>query len=100
MSTAEDNFNTICKIATVAQRPYKDGLDQIPPLVDLIWANPEEAVFDSSQELIMLQARSGYYEAARHALVGLQHAAVTELVKSFLCVVDSLSNLFLQITAR
>ncbi len=78
ISTAEDNFKTICKIATVAQRPYKDGLDQNPPLVDLMWADPTEAVFDPSQELIMLQARSGYFEAARHALVGLQHAAVTE----------------------
>ena len=87
ISTAEDNFKTICKVATVAQRPYKDGLDQNPPLVDLMWADPTEAVFDPSQEFIMLQARSGYFEAARHALVGLQHAAVTELVEPFLCVV-------------
>ncbi|KAH8896803.1 hypothetical protein GQ53DRAFT_890188 [Thozetella sp. PMI_491] len=78
ISTAEDRFETICKIATVAQRPFKDGLDQNPPVVDLVWGNPEDAVFDPNLELIMIEARTGFFEGVRHALVGLQHAAETE----------------------
>ncbi|KAK3372308.1 P-loop containing nucleoside triphosphate hydrolase protein [Podospora didyma] len=78
ITTKADNFGKICKIATVAQRPYRDGLDQDPPLVDLMWANPEDAVFDPDLELVMIESRNGYFESARHALVGLQHAAQTE----------------------
>lgn len=65
-------------VATVAQRPYKDGLDQKPPLVDIIWANPLDAVVDPELELIMVESRSGYFEAIRHTLVGLQNAASCE----------------------
>jgi helicase required for RNAi-mediated heterochromatin assembly 1 len=78
LSPKSDNFRTICKIATVAQRPYHDGLDQDPPLVDLQWARPEDAVFDPSLEMIMVESLHGYFESARHALIGLQHAARTE----------------------
>jgi helicase required for RNAi-mediated heterochromatin assembly 1 len=78
LSPKADNFRSICKIATVAQRPYRDGLDQDPPLVDLQWARPEDAVFDPSLEMIMVESLHGYFESARHALVGLQHAARTE----------------------
>ncbi|KAL8345942.1 hypothetical protein RB598_000049 [Gaeumannomyces tritici] len=87
ISTAEDKFQTICKIAVVAQRPYKDGLDQNPPLVDLLWADPNEAVFDPGLELVIVESRTGYYEAARHALTGLQHVAnePTTLDKYIVC---------------
>jgi helicase required for RNAi-mediated heterochromatin assembly 1 len=78
LSTKADGFKSICKIATVAQRPYRDGLDQDPPEVDLLWANPEDAVLDPALEMIMVESLHGYYESARHALVGLQHAAQTE----------------------
>ncbi|KAK0716906.1 P-loop containing nucleoside triphosphate hydrolase protein [Lasiosphaeria miniovina] len=77
ISTKDNNFKTICKIATIAQRPYRDGLDQDPPLVDLMWANTEDAVLDPNLELVMVESRNGYFESARHALVGLQHAAQT-----------------------
>ncbi|KAM7184845.1 P-loop containing nucleoside triphosphate hydrolase protein [Naviculisporaceae sp. PSN 640] len=75
ITTKADNFRTICKIATIAQRPYKDGLDQNPPVVDLMWADPKDAVFDPRIELVMIESRSGYFESTRHTLVGLQHAA-------------------------
>lgn len=75
LTTKADNFKTICKIATIAQRPYKDGLDQNPPVVDLMWADPKDAVFDPSIELVMIESRDGYFESTRHTLVGLQHAA-------------------------
>ncbi|KAL2024260.1 hypothetical protein VTK56DRAFT_9416 [Thermocarpiscus australiensis] len=77
LSTKDDSFRKICKIATIAQRPYRDGLDQDPPLVDLQWANPEDAVLDPTLEMVMIESWHGYFESARHALVGLQHAART-----------------------
>ena len=61
----------------IAQRPYKDGLDQNPPLVDIMWTNPEDAVLDPDLELVMVESRCSYFEAARHSLVGLQHYAQT-----------------------
>ncbi len=45
LSTKADGFKSICKIAAVAQRPYRDGLDQDPPQVDLLWGNLDDAVF-------------------------------------------------------
>jgi helicase required for RNAi-mediated heterochromatin assembly 1 len=78
LSTRDDGFQSICKIASIAQRPYRNGLDQDPPLVDLLWANSEDAVLDPDLEMIMIESWHGYYEAARHALVGLQHAARTK----------------------
>ncbi|KAK3355192.1 P-loop containing nucleoside triphosphate hydrolase protein [Neurospora tetraspora] len=78
LTTKADKFKTICKVAVVAQRPYLFGLDQTPPLVDLMWGNPEDAVFDYDLELVMIEARHGYFESSRHSLVGLQLAAQTD----------------------
>ncbi|KAL2147115.1 hypothetical protein VTI28DRAFT_545 [Corynascus sepedonium] len=75
LSSRSDNFKKICKIATVAQRPYKNGLDQDPPVVDLVWATPEDAVLNPQLEMIMIESLHGYFESARHSLVGLQHVA-------------------------
>ncbi|EAA29919.2 suppressor of ascus dominance 3 [Neurospora crassa] len=75
LTTKADKFKTICKVAVVAQRPYLLGLDQTPPLVDLMWGNPEDAVFDCDLELVMIEAQHGYFESSRHSLVGLQLAA-------------------------
>ncbi|EON98222.1 putative atp binding protein [Phaeoacremonium minimum UCRPA7] len=77
ISTVEDGFQKICKVAVVAQRPYAGGLDQNPPEIDISWADIDDAVVDPSQGLIMIESRNGYFEAVRHALVGLQHAATT-----------------------
>ncbi len=78
ITTAEDCFQSICKIATIAARPLSDGLDKSPPEIDIFWANVDDAVFDPAEELIMVESRNGYFEAVRHALVGLQHAAETQ----------------------
>jgi helicase required for RNAi-mediated heterochromatin assembly 1 len=80
VSTAADNFKTICKVATVAQRPYRDGLDQNPPQVDIMWCDTDESVIDPSMELVMIESRSGYFEAVRHSLVGLQMTARNKYV--------------------
>ena len=75
LSTKADGFKSVCMVATIAQRPYKDGLDQNPPLVDILWAKTDDAVMDPETEMIMIESRTGYFEAARHALVGLQMSA-------------------------
>lgn len=93
VSTTRDAFRSIVKVATVGDRPVKGGLDQCPPTVDIVWADIGEAVFDPDEELIMLEARLGYYEANRHIMTGLQLVASTEYaslaflvsVMTFLC---------------
>ncbi|KAJ9131742.1 Helicase required for RNAi-mediated heterochromatin assembly 1 [Pleurostoma richardsiae] len=72
-----DSFSSICKVGVVAQRPYHNGLDQNPPQVDIFWADIDNAVVNPGQELVMVESRNGYFEAIRHALVGLQHALNT-----------------------
>lgn len=78
ISPKTDNFRTTCLVATVAQRPYRDGLDQTPPEIDIIWADVNQAVIDPDMEMVMIEARVGYYEAVRHTLVGLQMASEYE----------------------
>ncbi|KAI0476575.1 P-loop containing nucleoside triphosphate hydrolase protein [Xylariaceae sp. FL0804] len=75
LSTAQDAFKTICLPAVIADRPLRDGLDQNPPTIQFFWAKTEEAILDPTLELVMLEARSGYFESLRHSMVGLQHAA-------------------------
>ncbi|KAJ4385997.1 hypothetical protein N0V93_008888 [Gnomoniopsis smithogilvyi] len=75
VALSADFFKTDCRIAVVAQRPFDGGLDQNPPIIDIIWADGNQAIVNPEQELVMIEARNGYYEAVRHALRGLQHAA-------------------------
>lgn len=71
LTHANDKFDTICKIAVVAARPlvflYTD-----PPTVELYFNSVDELELDPQQEWIMIEARSGYYEANRHTLRALQ----------------------------
>jgi helicase required for RNAi-mediated heterochromatin assembly 1 len=69
-------FKTICTVAVVAARPLQ-GVEQNPPQVDLFWANVSEAQFDPLEKYVMIEARSGYFEANRHMLVAMQKV-VTE----------------------
>ncbi|KAK4454712.1 P-loop containing nucleoside triphosphate hydrolase protein [Podospora aff. communis PSN243] len=75
LTTKKDAFRTICKIATVAQRPYRDGLDKDPPEVDLVWANLDDTVLDPTTELVMVESTHGFFEASRHSLAGLQEVS-------------------------
>lgn len=75
VALSNDYFTKDCRVAVVAQRPVEGGLDLKPPVIDIFWANPAEAVVDPDQDFIMVESRNGYYEAVRHALKGLQHAA-------------------------
>ncbi|KAK0656215.1 P-loop containing nucleoside triphosphate hydrolase protein [Cercophora newfieldiana] len=75
ITTKQDGFRKICKIATIAQRPYRDGLDQDPPQVDLMWVDLNDAVIDPTTELVMVESTHGYFEASKHALAGLQEVS-------------------------
>ncbi|KAI0873280.1 P-loop containing nucleoside triphosphate hydrolase protein [Hypoxylon argillaceum] len=77
ISTAEDGFRTICMPAVIADHPIQGGLDQNPPTIQIFWANTDDAILDPTTELVMLESRSGYFEAVRHCMVGLQHVATT-----------------------
>ncbi|KAE8146473.1 P-loop containing nucleoside triphosphate hydrolase protein [Aspergillus avenaceus] len=71
LSPADDLFKTKCVIAIVAARPL-EGVKQQPPEVDIYFARPEDAAFDPQQEWIMVEAKTGYYESARHTMTALQ----------------------------
>ncbi|KAL5042678.1 hypothetical protein BDW71DRAFT_200334 [Aspergillus fruticulosus] len=71
LSPADDAFQTKCVIATIAARPL-EGVKQLPPEVDIFFANPSDADFDPQLEWIMVEAKQGYYEASRHVMTALQ----------------------------
>lgn len=75
VALSSDNFQSDCRVAIMAQRPIEGGLDQNPPTVDIIWGSAEQAIVDPDHELVMIESRNGFYEAARHAMIGLQLAA-------------------------
>lgn len=75
VALSTDFFKTDCRVAVIAQRPIEGGLDQSPPIIDIIWASADQALIDPDQEVVMVESRNGYYEAVRHTLKGLQHAA-------------------------
>jgi helicase required for RNAi-mediated heterochromatin assembly 1 len=58
----------------IAARPL-NGLKAQPPEVDLFFARAEDAELDYQQEWLMIEARTGYYEAARYTLTALQKMA-------------------------
>jgi helicase required for RNAi-mediated heterochromatin assembly 1 len=71
LTPVHDRFKTICKIAVVAARPLQ-GVEQNPPQIDLFWGDIREADFNPLEEYIMIEAKSGYFEASRHMLVAMQ----------------------------
>ncbi|KAF4949111.1 hypothetical protein FGADI_9115 [Fusarium gaditjirri] len=85
LSPRDDNFNTQCYVAVVAARYIVGGLEpdpennedvNTPPRIEIFWSDYNTAVFDPSVEMVMLEAKGGYFETVRHAMVGLQHAAM------------------------
>lgn len=71
LTPAEDMFKKVCRVAVVAARPLA-GVSQNPPEIDVFFADPEEIEIDPQQEWVMIEARSGYFEAYRHTLLALQ----------------------------
>ncbi|KAF4451945.1 hypothetical protein F53441_5140 [Fusarium austroafricanum] len=87
LSPRSDNFNKECFVAVVAARYLLGGLlpnpednedENTPPRIEIIWSNCDTAVFDPEVEMVMLEAKGGYFETVRHTMVGLQHAAKAE----------------------
>ncbi|EER41292.1 DEAD box helicase [Histoplasma capsulatum H143] len=74
LTPANDMFKSKCIVAVVAARPL-DGLKKNPAEIDIFYTRAEDAEFDPQLEFVMIEARSGYYEASRHTLTALQKMA-------------------------
>ena len=75
LTTATDKFDNICKVGVVAARPLV-GLQQNPPTIDIFFNCTDELEIDPQQEWLMIESRSGYYEAHRHTLRALQKMSI------------------------
>lgn len=71
LTPSKDMFKKECKVAIVAARPLA-GVQQSPAQIDLFFASPEEIELDPQVEYVMVEARTGYFEAYRHTLLALQ----------------------------
>ncbi|KAF4999787.1 hypothetical protein FDECE_11397 [Fusarium decemcellulare] len=85
LSPTTDNFRQQCFVAVVAARYLLGGLEpnrdagedeNTPPRIEIFWSNCQDAILDPSAELVMIEAKGGYFETVRHSMVGLQHAAL------------------------
>ena len=74
LSPAKDMFKTTCRVAVVAARPLA-GVQQNPSEIDIYFGSYDEIEIDPQQEWVMVEARSGYFEAYRHTLRSLQKLA-------------------------
>ena len=71
LTPVNDLFQSKCVLAVVAARPIV-AVEQNPPEIDLYFAKPGHMKLDPAQEWLMLEVRSGYFEAQRHTLRALQ----------------------------
>lgn len=74
LTPASDMFKTKAIVATVAARPLA-ALTQDPPEIDLFVARAGDLEIDPAMKFVMVEERSGYYEAERHTLLALQKMA-------------------------
>jgi len=71
LTPADDMFQKKAIVATVAARPLT-GLQNNPPEIDLFVARAEDLEIDPAMEFVMVEERTGFYEADRHTLLALQ----------------------------
>ncbi|KAL9620069.1 MAG: hypothetical protein Q9160_005359 [Pyrenula sp. 1 TL-2023] len=71
LSPADDCFRTTCFPVVVAARPLS-GVTLSPPEIDVFFGFRQNIRIDPQQEFIMVEAKSGYFEATRHTLRALQ----------------------------
>jgi helicase required for RNAi-mediated heterochromatin assembly 1 len=95
LSPVIDNFRTTCLVATIAARTIEGGLvpsggdpERSGHRIDILWANPTQAIFDPAKELVMVESRCGYFESVRHSLIGLQLAAETVYVNKMISLLE------------
>lgn len=82
LSPVSDAFATKCVVAVVAARSL-ENVTKNPPEVDIFFAQPEGFDFDPQQEWLMVEARSGYFEAQRHTMTALQKLSRERYEESF-----------------
>ncbi|KAI9664287.1 MAG: hypothetical protein M1829_005842 [Trizodia sp. TS-e1964] len=70
LTPASDMFQTKCIVATIAARPLS-GVEERSE-VDIFFADPAEIEIDPQEEFVMVESRTGYFEATRHTLRALQ----------------------------
>lgn len=78
IALSSDFFKTDCRVAVIAQPVLESDPTISPraaPTLDITWAKSSDALVNPDQDLVMVESRNGYFEAVRHALKGLQHAA-------------------------
>lgn len=71
LSPVQDAFSKNCLVAIVASR-LLENVTKDPPEVDIYLASYNDIDPDPQQEWIMVEARTGYYEASRHTMTALQ----------------------------
>jgi helicase required for RNAi-mediated heterochromatin assembly 1 len=71
LSPAKDKFETTCMIAVVAARPIGE-VEGTPAQIDIYFRGAQDIEVDPQIEWIMIEAKQGYFEAARHTLRALQ----------------------------
>jgi helicase required for RNAi-mediated heterochromatin assembly 1 len=75
LTPADNNFESRCIVALVAARPLdlvQPPHPEDPPGIDIFFCRNEDIQIDPQQEFVMIEAKSGYYEAYRHTLQALQ----------------------------
>lgn len=60
-----------------------ENVTKNPPEVDIFFAQSEDFDFDPQQEWLMIEARSGYFEAHRHTMTALQKLSRERYEESF-----------------
>ncbi|KAK0105476.1 hypothetical protein ONS96_004862 [Cadophora gregata f. sp. sojae] len=72
LTPERDMFKTICKVAIVAARAIRGGLDQDPPSIDIFWGDIKDMVIDPVEKYVMVESRQGFFESSRHTMVAMQ----------------------------
>ena len=84
---SDDEFKTF-KVVTVAARPLL-GLEENPPELDIHFL-PDEVEIDTSKTLVMIEARSSYFEAYKWVLKSLQRMHANQFpLKEQICFLDN-----------
>jgi helicase required for RNAi-mediated heterochromatin assembly 1 len=85
---AGQDFKVKCVVAVVAARPLR-GVELPEPEIDLFFFNAATMEIDSQQEWIMIESKTGYFEAHRHTLRALQKMDQEQFSQSkHLCLMD------------
>ena len=71
LTKAKDKFTDQGIICVVAARPLA-GVDATPCEIDIFFASPEDVETDPHTEWLMVEAKTGYFEAARYTLAAFQ----------------------------